>query len=789
MDDEGTEPEQGLLADVRVVDLTDAYGGLCARVLGDLGAEVVRIEAPGGGGGRRRVPAGPDGTSLHHVHRNAGKAVVTLDPLVAADRATVDGLLAGADIAVTGRGWGGARADLAPAVLVERHPHLVVAALTPFGSTGPASEWASTELVAQSMAGVVYRSGVAELPPVAAPGSYCEDVGAVVAAMAALMALHQGRVDGIGQVVDVSAVLALGQCTDMALPLWGLLGFDQVRAGSGLYPLFECADGQARIVLPMTPGDWRNLITWMGSPPEWSGPGWEGAMLGDEQREAVLARLPDQFAGRTREAVTAEAEAAGVRVTPVLTPAEVLSNEHMVGRATFLSVAMGGRVGALFAGLHSVDGVRAAVDGAARSLDGPPGWPARPRSPEPTPPVALPLAGLRMLEVGTGLAAPEAGRVFAEWGADVIRVESRRHPDFQRMVLGGEMNPAFATANRSTRTIAADLSTEAGRELVRSLLPHVDVLVENNASGVIDRLGLGWDVVSQVNPALVMVSTQLYGDRGPWAGRKGYGPSARAVGGVTWLWAHGPDAPKGIMTIHPDHLAGRLAALGALAGLRARERTGAGCRVDVAQFEVVAGLLGDLFLAESLQPGSVQPNGNGSDRHAPWGLFRCREDEGSESWLALCVTSDAAWSAVVDVADGAIDDRPAWRTESGRLAEVDALEAAVAAWLVARDAGESEAALQAAGVAAGQVLHPRLQVTHPHFLARGWPVPVDQPGSGPVLFEGPAFVGTRMGSPRCGPAPLPGEHTADVCRGLLGLTEAEIEQLVVDGAIDPLPDL
>ncbi len=149
--------------------------------------------------------------------------------------------------------------------------------------------------------------------------------------------------------------------------------------------------------------------------------------------------------------------------------------------------------------------------------------------------------------------------MFAEWGADVIRVESRRHPDFQRMVMGGDMNPAFATANRSTRTIAADLSTEAGRELVRSLLPHVDVLVENNATGVIDRLGLGWDEVSAINPALVMVSTQLYGDRGPWARRKGYGPSARAVGGLTWLWAHGPDAPKGIMTIHPDHLAGRLA--------------------------------------------------------------------------------------------------------------------------------------------------------------------------------------------------------------------------------------
>ena len=105
-----------------------------------------------------------------------------------------------------------------------------------------------------------------------------------------------------------------------------------------------------------------------------------------------------------------------------------------------------------------------------------------------------------MLEIGNGVAAPEAGRVLAEWGAEVIKVESRSRPDFQRMVMGGEMNPAFSTVARGKLAFGADLSTEAGRDLVRRLLPSVDIVVENNATGVIDRLGFGWDVLHAANP-------------------------------------------------------------------------------------------------------------------------------------------------------------------------------------------------------------------------------------------------------------------------------------------------
>jgi len=762
----------GLLGDVRVVDLTDDYGAFASRLLADLGAEVVRVEPLGGGRGRTRSPRSADGTSLHHLHRNVGKDVLELD----GGGPVLDELLAGADIAFTGRD---------ALVLADRHPHLVVVSLTPFGVGGPTGAWRATELVAQALAGVVYRAGVPELPPVAAPGSYCEDIGAALGALAALLALRQ-RAGGHGQVVDVSTILALAQCTDTALPLWSLLGADQVRAGAGLYPLLECTDGLARLVLPMSPPEWRSLIVWLGSPPEWTGPEWDKAMLGPDERAELLARLPERFAAGTREQLAAEGDAAGVRITPVLTPAEVLGNEHVAARRSFAPVEVGGGRGRVPSPLFGVDGHRPDGVRLPRTLGRPPAWTPRPGvAARPRPAPALPLAGIRILEVGSGVAAPEAGRVLSEWGADVIKVESRRRPDFQRKVLGGDMNPAFASPNRNKRVLAADLGTEEGRALVRRLLPHVDALVENNATGVLDRLGFGWEQVSAANPRLVLVGTQLYGDRGPWASKKGYGPSARAIGGLTWLWAHGPDAPRGVMTIHPDHLAGRLVALATLAGLHARDRSGRGCRIDIAQFEAVAALLGDLLLAESLEPGAAQPRGNRSDEHAPSGLYRCADDDtGAERWLALCVTDDATWRSLLAVAPGELD-RAGWRTASARVREADALDAAVAAWLRAVDGHEVEGRLQAAGVPAGEALFPRTQMSHPLYTSRGFPVAVDQPGSGPLVFEGPAFVATGMGPPRCDPAPLPGEHTAEICHDLLGLDDAGLDALVRTGAIDP----
>lgn len=760
-----------LLPDLRVVDLTAGYGAFAGRLLADLGAEVVRPE-----------PGAPSSGDLSHLHRNAGKQLLLLDPAAPTSERTIEGLVAGAELVLVSAAGEATWPGCSPVGLSARHPHAVVVSVTPWGLRGPAARWQATELVAQAAGGVVYRAGVPELPPVSAPGRFSEDGGAAHAALAGVLGVWHARHGGSGQLIDVSSILALAQCTEMALPLWSMFRSDQVRQGAGMYPLFECSDGLARLVLPMSPGEWRALIAWLGPPAEWTGPAWEQPIPGPDEKAAINAVLPARFATGTRDELAASGDAAGVRITPVLTPQEVLTNEHTRARGTFGSLPDG----LLHAAVHSVRGQRPAPV-PARLVSEAPAWPPRTTGSGERD-GTLPLSGIRVLEIGTGVAAPEGARWFASWGADVIKIETAARPDFQRRVLGSDMNPAFSTIARDKRVLAADLSTEAGRALVDRLLPHVDVIMENNATGVIDRLGLGWDHVHAVNPRIVMVSTQLYGDRGPWSDRKGYGPSARAVGGLTWLWAHGPDAPRGVMTIHPDHLAGRLVALGALAGLVARDRTGEGIRIDLAQCETVSMLLGDILAGEHAQPGRAQPCGNTDVRHAPWGLYRAADDAGSESWLALTVTDDDSWAALLKVAPPALD-REEWRAEPGRIADRVAVDDAIAAWIGTCDAATLELRLQDAGVAASRALHPRLHASHPHFLARGFLVEVDQPGNGPTLFEGPCFDAPALAQPRNGVAPLPGEHTVEVLHDVLGLDDAAIALLVAEGAVEaPIAD-
>jgi crotonobetainyl-CoA:carnitine CoA-transferase CaiB-like acyl-CoA transferase len=239
------------------------------------------------------------------------------------------------------------------------------------------------------------------------------------------------------------------------------------------------------------------------------------------------------------------------------------------------------------------------------------------------------------------------------------------------------------------------------------------------------------------------------------------------------------------MSIHPDHLGGRLVAIAALAGLESRDRDGVGHRIDIAQFEAVCGLLAEMLAAESLVPGSAVPHGNIHPDHAPWGLYRCADDDdGSESWLAVCVRSDDDWQAVLTIAGEAFDAQASWDTVAGRLVDRSEVDAAVSAWLATRSAAEVETDLQGVGVPAGRALHPAILVDHPLYVGRGFCVEVDQPGYGALLLEGPAFASAGMGPARVGPAPEPAQHTEQIARDLLGLDPEEIRSLQGIGVLD-----
>jgi crotonobetainyl-CoA:carnitine CoA-transferase CaiB-like acyl-CoA transferase len=299
-----------------------------------------------------------------------------------------------------------------------------------------------------------------------------------------------------------------------------------------------------------------------------------------------------------------------------------------------------------------------------------------------------------------------------------------------------------------------------------------------------DRLGLGYETLKEINPRIILFSTQLLGSTGPWCRWIGYGPHNHAVSGLQYLWNYPEDVdtPAGSTNTHPDHLVGRLGALGVTAALIQRHREGGSAHVEVAQFEVMIQLLGDLLLKESLAPGSVRPRGNSSERGSPWGVYPCL---GDDEWCVINVRSDAEWSALRNALGN-----PAWaaRTEydgvSGRRAAQREIDDALGAWTCERSPTDVMELLQAHGVPAGVVQHAEHQVRDPHLREREFFRELDQPGLGHVLLEGPVFRSTDLPGPRIEPAPLLGEHTRDIARSVLGLSEPEIDRLVEERALE-----
>jgi crotonobetainyl-CoA:carnitine CoA-transferase CaiB-like acyl-CoA transferase len=395
-----------------------------------------------------------------------------------------------------------------------------------------------------------------------------------------------------------------------------------------------------------------------------------------------------------------------------------------------------------------------------------------------------PFAGMRVLDFGVGAVGVEVGRFFAEYGADVVKVESATAPDFIRTITPDGMNPAFASSSRSKRGLGVNLKDARGLALVRSLARLADVVIENNGAGVMERLGLGYESLRADNPRLVYFSSNLTGSRGPWSGWIGYGPSTHPVSGMQHLWNYPEDEarPAGSTNIYPDHFVGRLGALASVAALFQRERTGAGCHAEAAQFEGAIGFIGDWLARESLAPGTVHPRGNASERGAPWGVYPCA---GEDEWVAICVRSDAEWHALRD-ALGAPDWARAHGLETslGRIAARAELDRHLSVWTRTQAPHAVMHRLQAHGVPASALHHPAHEVADPHLRARGYPQSFDQPPLGRLTAEGPAFRATDLPAPIQRAAPMLGEHSRAVCRDWLGMPEAEIDALLTAGVLE-----
>ena len=781
----------GALEDLRVVELgSEVSAPYCARLFADLGAEVIKVEGPGGDPSRGHGPfAGaepdPEESGIFH-YLNAGKRGVMADLDDPRQLEFFHGLLAGADVLVENSQPGEyARWGLDSASLCARHPHLVVVSLSPYGRTGAWADRPGTDLTAQGAASLPLALGMPDREPLRIPFDQADYQAALHAFAAALCALYARRSSGRGQGVDVSVAQVMAYCVG-GMHLVGAKGGAKWGQRStsmkgSMYPtgFFACKDGFVCIA-SQTPKQWDAFLALMDNP-KWSKDGQAGnaVYLGLVDSKPADKHFKTWLMDYTRAELIEMAMAENIVMGVAQTVDEVLASEQYAFRELFSDLEIGGRPAKLPKPGYQLKRTPTVLGARGPALDAD-GEALRARLPEPIQLAqgeapARALEGVRVLDFGWNWAGPMAGQLFADLGAEVVRIETSKRQDLMRFL--DYTSWFFCHNNRSKLSATFNLSSPEGQRLVQRLARKADVVMDNFAAGVMAKNGLAYDDLSKENPEIIVVSMSMAGQEGPLRGMRGFASIATGYSGMELMVGYPEvDTSTGLLPFGlGDTTMAIQAVIGALVALHHRARTGEGQFVDVSQMDSAASTLGEPLLAHQLSGDAVGPQGNTHGRYCPHGIFPA---EGEERWFTLAVRSPEEWRALCGTigredwaSDAALARAETRRERASEIAD------AITAWGRGQDRDAAVAGLLAAGVPAGPLLELEERNEHPHFAERGLCFWHDFEDFDPcriystpwLLGETPAEV-TRK-------TPALGENNEYVFKELVELEDGEIQTL------------
>lgn len=396
------------------------------------------------------------------------------------------------------------------------------------------------------------------------------------------------------------------------------------------------------------------------------------------------------------------------------------------------------------------------------------------------------LAGVRVVDLGWVLAAPYATMLLGYLGAEVIKVESRRRIDEQRIAHRAglskdyDASSNFFEVNLTKRSVTLNLATPKGSELVRRLVAISDVVIENMRPGVVDRLGLGYAELVKVKPDIIMASVSGWGSRGPLREYTAYAPCFSSFSGLAHLTGYVDDEPN-TGTSSNDARSGTGAAFAILMALMIKQRTGRGQYIDMSSCETLNTLIGDRMIEYGLSGVSPGRDGNHDGIVAPHNVYRCA---GEDAWLSIAVTTDEEWRSLrAAMGEPAWAQDPALDAGQGRWDRQEELDRAIGEWTTTRSAVELTEILQARGVAAIPSYSAEELFTHPHLIERGSISEVPHPRLGMRTAISPPWILSQTPARIARTAPLLGEHNDYVLTELLGLTAGEIDALAEEQVV------
>jgi len=389
------------------------------------------------------------------------------------------------------------------------------------------------------------------------------------------------------------------------------------------------------------------------------------------------------------------------------------------------------------------------------------------------------LLGLRVLDFTWMLAGPYATRLLADFGAEVIKVQSKKTSKGAESNLTGYFN----TWNRNKRNITLDMSYPEAREIVLKLTKISDVLIENFSPRVMSNLGLNYEKLKEVRPDLIMVSMSGMGRTGPWKDFVAFGPTLQALSGLTYLTSFTQDSPMGIGYAYSDPVSGLYAALAILTALEYRDRTGRGQYIDLSEYEAICTLMGPTLLNVSVNHQNVSPQGNQSDdiSAAPYGSYKCL---GSDRWCIIAVFNEVEWDSLCTVLG-----HPDWTREerfstlSKRKENEEELDEFLEQWTLHHTPEEVVNLLQKAGISAGVVQNAEDLARDPHLIARDYFVQLEHPVLGKTLSDTSPIKFRESLTIDWKSAPVLGEDNRYVYTKLLSFTENELSYYIEKGII------
>ena len=793
---------------VRVLDLTDERGIYGAKLLADLGADVLRCEPRQGDPLRQRGPtldAGGDAQSLWYAFFASSRRIATLDLDTQEGIERLRALVDDADIVLSCAGaFAVAEAQLEAARA--KRPELVVVETSSFGACGPWRDYLAPDLVAGALGGAVATSGDVDTPPLKTFGELNLVLSGAYSAIAALAALHRVRRSGSGQRGEVSVHESIASCLEHVLMWYWYHERMPNAAGPVLARRGSLHWSNAYVVVPAKGGgimvtptpNLDNQLVWLIEKevqqdlldPKYQQPENRGAFI-----RRLMEVLRQWAAGQDVEELFFEAQERHAPYGWVLPLPKVAENPQLQARRWWQKYRVGGGAGAA----AEVRGPGAPyrfgltpwrLRDSVHASGFRPRQAVRQHGSEPAAADERPLGGLRVLDFTHVLAGPFATRILADLGADVVKVNSsaRAGPN----ALDGVY---YVMWNRNKRALALDMSQQAGRDICLRLCETADVVIDNFSVGVLERWGVGYERVSPANPKVIYVQMSGMGEGGPWSNFVTYAPTIHALSGLTRLTGVEGREDIGIGFSYNDHCAGLHGACAILAALEARRQVGRGQRIDLSQFEVGVNLVGPSLLDYFANGKAAEPCGNRLpyDCAAPHGCYPCAADSDAatdsaaaadsavvdERWLAIACMTDQQWQALRGVmGDPSWAQAPRLATAKGR-AEATDLDDRIGQWTKTLRAEDLMQRCQAAGVPAGVVQTGKdlgerdAQLRHAGFLrVIGEPHPVlgdTYADRLPIRFDATPCEEYRR-------TRRVGEDNAAVLAEWLGMSAAEVRQ-------------